>query len=159
MTPGVTRATGGRWIAGARWVAIAAAFLNLAIHLALTPDHLSEELYIGVLFVIASGLLGMVVVGLASDHDRLRAPAWIGGVAICALQSIAFLVSRTAGLPLGYHEAWTGTSEDLLGLASVFLELLFIVCAAGSLRRRAHYSARRAPRPWWILHDRTAPLP
>lgn len=159
MSRKLTVAGGAWWVATLRWLAIAAAFVNLAIHLALTPDHLSEELYIGVLFVIVSGLLGMVVIGLASDHDRLRALAWIGGTAICAIQFIGFVVSRTGGLPLGYREAWTGAPEDLLGLASLFLELAFIGCAAGSVRRGPRTSAPPVRRSWLPLHDRTAPLP
>jgi hypothetical protein len=55
-----------------RWIAVAAAFVNLGIHLSMAPDHLAEKPYIGVLFVIGSALLGAVMTGLASDRDRLR---------------------------------------------------------------------------------------
>ncbi|MGH3436301.1 MAG: hypothetical protein ACRDRN_07510 [Sciscionella sp.] len=139
-----------------RWVAIAAAFVNLGIHLAMVPDHLAEKLYIGILFVIGSALLGMVMVGLASDRDRLRTPAWIGGGLVCAVEFILFVISRTAGLPQGYHEAWAAAPEDLLGLASLFVELVFIIGAAASLTATPR-SAETATN-WLPLHDRTAPL-
>lgn len=146
-------ATGSR--SAIRWVAIAAAFVNLGIHLALTPDHLAEKLYIGVLFVIGSALLGGVMVGLASDRDRLRTLAWVGGAVVCAVEFILFVFSRTTGLPQGYLENWLGAPEDLLGLASLVVELLFIGCAAGSLTTapRTLHGQIRMP-----LHDRTAPL-
>ncbi|MGH7919907.1 MAG: hypothetical protein ACREQM_08185 [Candidatus Dormibacteraceae bacterium] len=140
-------------------MAIAAAFMNLGIHVALTPMHLSEMPYIGVLFVIASGLLGVVVVGLASDRDRLRTAAWMGGSAVCAAAFIAFVISRTSGLPLGYHEAWMGAIEDLLGLTCLFLELVFLGCAAISLSRQERVPTAGRTRTWMPLHDRTASLP
>ncbi|MGH3094763.1 MAG: hypothetical protein ACRDMV_02030 [Streptosporangiales bacterium] len=112
--------------------------MNLGIHLALAPDHLEEKLYIGVLFVIGSALLGMVMVGLASGNDRLRRSAWVGGALVCAGEFVAFVLSRTTGLPLGYHEAFEAETETLMGVASLFLELVFIGCALGSLSVRRH---------------------
>lgn len=143
-----------------RWAAIAASFINLGIHLALSPEHLIEKPYIGVLFVIGSGLLGLVTIGLSTDRDRLRTSAWLLGAVVNAVMFVSFLFSRTTGLPLGYHEAWAAAPEDLLGLASLFLELVFLACAAASLR------VSRAPRPTTtaahrfpvLVHDRTAPL-
>ncbi|MBO0788265.1 MAG: hypothetical protein J2P33_19560 [Actinobacteria bacterium] len=140
-----------------RWIAIAAAFVNLGIHLSMAPDHLAEKLYIGILFVIGSALLGAVMIGLASDRDRLRTAAWAGGALVCAAEVILFVLSRTTGLPQGYHEAWAAAPEDLLGLASLAVELLFIGCAALSLSRTE--SGRRPHADWLMIHDRTAPLP
>lgn len=136
-----------------RWVAIMAAFLNLGIHLAMAPDHLEEKFYIGVLFIIGSALLGMVMVGLGTDRDRLRTIAWTGGSIVCATEFVLFVVSRTSGLPGGYKEGWAGSAENLLGLSSLFVELVFIACACGALTRS--HRAGTVPMP---LHDRTAPL-
>ena len=143
-----------------RWVAIAAVFVNLGIHLALAPDHLIEKRYIGVLFVIGSGLLGLVMIGLSTDRDRPRTAAWLLGAVVSAVMLVSFVVSRTTGLPLGYHESWAAAPEDLLGLASMALEVVFLVCAAGSLRfartpRPVSAATHRFPLP---VHDRTAPL-
>lgn len=139
-----------------RWVAITAAFINLGIHLAMAPDHLAEMPYIGVLFVVGSALLGMVMVGLASDRNQLRTMAWIGGVLVCAVEFIMFVLSRTTGLPLGYHETWASTPEDWLGLASLFVELVFVGCAAASLTTKPQRAVSQVS--WSPVHDRTAPL-
>lgn len=136
-----------------RWTAIAAVFVNLGIHLALAPDHLEEKLYIGVLFVIGSALLGPVMVGLASDRDRLRTPMWLLGSVICAVEFVLFCLSRTTGLPGGYQEEWLGSTENYLGLASLFVELVFVGAALASLT-----STRSAGQTAMPLHDRTAPL-
>lgn len=144
--------------ASVRWTAITAAFVNLAIHLVLVPMHLAEMLYIGVLFVIGSGLLGMVMVGLASDRDRLRTSAWVGGTLVSAVESVLFVLSRTTGLPGGYHETWATSTEDLLGLTSLAVEVVFIACAVVSVARDPHPLAAGTSNSRMPLHDRTAPL-
>lgn len=60
-----------------RWIAIVTAFVNLGIHVYLSPMHLQEKFYIGVLFLIGSAALAVVVVGLATDRDRPRTLAWL----------------------------------------------------------------------------------
>lgn len=117
----------------ARWVAVLAAFVNLGIHTALTPMHLAEMRYIGLLFILGSALLAAVIVGLASDHPGLRTAGWLGGSLICVVEMVLYVVSRTGGLPGGYKEGWFGRAEDLLGLASLVVEALFVACAAVAL--------------------------
>lgn len=147
-----------------RWGAVAGSLINLGIHLALTPDHLIEKRYIGVLFVIGSALLGLVVIGLSTDRDRPRTLAWLLGAAVNAAMLVAFVLSRTTGLPQGYREPWASAPEDLLGLACVALEVVFLLCAAASLRpsRPAEVvpaGATPPPAGWRLpVHDRTAPL-
>jgi hypothetical protein len=130
-------------------------FANLGIHLALARNHLSEKLYIGILFLIVVGLLGAVLVGLSSDRDRLRTPAWLLGSGVCLAEFVLFLLSRTTGLPGGYHEAFLGAPEDLLGLASLFTELAVLATATTSLTTTPPGPGSGTPFP---LHDRTAPL-
>ncbi|HET7305709.1 MAG TPA: hypothetical protein VFJ12_14295 [Segeticoccus sp.] len=138
-----------------RWIAVGVTFANLGIHLAMAGDHLAEMTYIGVLFIIGSALLGAVMTGLGSELDTPRTLAWTGGSLICGAEFILFVLSRTTGLPGGYHEGWTGSTESYLGLSSLFLEAVFICCAAASLTR-----ASRTARLGWIpLHDRTTVSP
>lgn len=140
-----------------RWPAIAASFINLGIHVALAPDHLIEKRYIGVLFVIGAGLLGLVMIGLSTDRARPRTRAWLLGTAVNAAMLVGFVLSRTTGLPQGYREPWASAPEDLLGLVGVALEAVFLLCAAASLRttRPAPAAPTRFRLP---VHDRTAPL-
>ncbi|HET7385599.1 MAG TPA: hypothetical protein VFJ19_02935 [Nocardioidaceae bacterium] len=129
--------------------------MMLGIHLYLAPDHLEEKLYIGVLFLIGSALLGFVMVALASDQNRLRTPGWLLGGLISVVMFVAFVVSRTSGLPLGYHETWASSSEDLLGLASLFLEVVFVACMALSVK----VAGGRRALPHLPAGDPNAPLP
>lgn len=119
-----------------RTTAILAALVNLGIHLALTPMHLEEMPYIGLLFVLGSVLLAGVIAGLVSERDNVRALAWALGSAVCAAEFVLFVVSRTSGLPDGYHETWFGSTEDVLGLVSLAVEALFLACAAVAVDRR-----------------------
>lgn len=142
-----------------RWIAIAAAFVNLGVHTALTPMHLEEVRYVGVLFILGSTLLGAVIVGLSSDRDSLRTLAWLGGAAVCAVEIVLFVISRTGGLPGGYREAWVGQTEDWLGLASLVVEAVFIACAAhGLTRATARHAARHSVVSWIPVRDRSAQL-
>lgn len=76
------------------------AFLNLGIHVYLSPMHLQEKFYIGVLFLIGSAALAVVVVGLATDRDRPRTLAWLVGFATSVVMLIAFVLSRTMACPV-----------------------------------------------------------
>ena len=144
-------------VASLRWVAIAAALLNLGIHVYLAPMHLEEKPYIGVLFLIGSTALAVAVVGLASDQDRMRTLGWLLGTATSLAMVIAFVLSRTVGLPGNYRETWGTSLEDILGLVSLGLEAVFCGCCLASLTAAGTSGAPGQPR-WLPLHDRTAPL-
>jgi hypothetical protein len=117
-----------------RLAGVAMLVLEISIHGYLAPDHLREIPYVGVLFVAASGVLTVVLVGILT---RPRAGAvWQGGAVVCAGMALAFVTSRTVGLP-GLHEGWT--SDAGLGLLSLPPEVAFVGCALGALRRpRVH---------------------
>ena len=110
-----------------RWVAITAVELVIAIHVVLTPMHLMETLYVGVLFVVGNVLLFTAVLLMAG-----RRAVWLGwlvAAAVCAGEFVAFVLSRTVGLPSGYHETWASSPEDYLGLASLGCETVVLVAA------------------------------
>lgn len=145
-------------VASLRWIAISAAFLNLGIHVYLAPMHLQEKFYIGVLFLLGSAALAVVVVGLATDHDRVRTVAWLLGSGTSLAMLAAFVLSRTVGLPGGYLEAWAVGPEDVLGLVSLGLEFVFCGCCLASITTRSRVPAPDRPFLLLPLHDRTAPL-
>ena len=96
------------------------------LHLALAPEYLSEQLYVGVLFILG----GLASIGVASViwlRDDARALA--AGAVLAASMAVGFVLSRTVGLP-GFHESeWEAS-----GLLSLLLEGGVVACAAQLLR-------------------------
>ena len=91
------------------------------IHLVLSPEYLSEQAYVGVLF-IAGGLFLCVLAARLWRADDV--PSWLLGALTMAGMGIGFVLSRTTGLP-GFHESeW-----ELSGVVSLVLEAGFIVAA------------------------------
>lgn len=117
-----------------RLAAAAMLAAEIVIHGYLAPDHLREVPYVGVLFVAVSVLLTIVLVGILT---RPRAAAvWHGGAVVCLGMALAFVASRTVGLP-GLRESWI--SDAGLGLVSLPPEVVFVICALSAARdtRRA----------------------
>jgi hypothetical protein len=97
---------------------------DIAIHADLAPDHLKEVPYLGALFVELCVLLTAVLIGVIFA-PRLDI-VWIGGAALSGGAAVAFIISRTVGLP-DVHETWT--SDGGLGLASLPAAAIFLICA------------------------------
>lgn len=97
-----------------------------ALHLILAPEYLSEQTYIGVLF-IAGGLAAIALAAILWTRPDSRAAAL--GAAVAVGMGAGFVLSRTTGLP-GFHESeWEGS-----GLISLALEG-FVAAAAWQLLR------------------------
>ena len=95
------------------------------IHLVLSPEYLSEQAYIGVLFIAGGLFLCALAVRLWRADD---APSWLLGALTMAGMGIAFVLSRTTGLP-GFHESeW-----DLSGILTLVLEAGFVAAAVPAL--------------------------
>ena len=107
-----------------RTVAVFALAGEIAVHAVLTPDHLREVPYIGMLFLVTSIVLTAVAVGIvvAPRSDLV----WYSGAAVCGGAVLGFVASRTLGLP-DFHEAWT--SDSGLGLVVLPIGVLFVLCA------------------------------
>ncbi|MGH8888180.1 MAG: hypothetical protein ACRDV3_00280 [Acidothermaceae bacterium] len=118
-----------------RWVALIAIELLIGIHVALTPMHLDEKFYVGVLFTIGNAAFFVAMLFLISV--RLRLIGWLLGAATCVVEFGGFIASRTVGLPEGYKETWASAPEDLLGLISLVAEVVFVAAAAYALRNAA----------------------
>jgi hypothetical protein len=97
-----------------------------ALHLALAPELLGEQAYVGALFVLG----GLTAVAVAARLWRAEGPiAWGLGAAIAAGMAAGFVLSRTLGLP-GFHESeW-----ELSGLVSLLVELAFLATLARRVR-------------------------
>jgi hypothetical protein len=98
-----------------------------ALHLALAPEYLAEQAYIGVLFILG----GLTAIAAAARLWQRSEPlAWLLGALISAGMGIGFILSRTTGLP-GFHEhEWEAS-----GLLSLVLEGGFLTALAASRPR------------------------
>ena len=110
-----------------RKLAAAALAANGIIHLILSPEYFSSQAYVGVLFVAGGLFLGALAVAL---WMRDNVPSWLLGALTMAGMGIAFILSRTTGLP-GFKESeW-----ELSGLVTLVLEGGFIAAAVAALSR------------------------
>jgi hypothetical protein len=102
-----------------RLVAAALLGVNALIHAVEAPEYLEEEAYIGVLFIgfVLASIL--IIARLAQRDDDA---AWMAGAAISVLAGIAFILSRTVGLPSFKEDEWEG-----LGILCLLLEAGFVV--------------------------------
>ena len=89
------------------------------IHLVEAPDHFADVAYIGWIFLVL--VLGTLVAIIGIDQEQRW--GWLLGVALSAVSFVAFIISRTLGLP-AYGDAvgdW-----DQMGIYSLFAEAVFI---------------------------------
>lgn len=117
-----------------RWRLLAAVVLVITavVHLYLAPEHLEEAPYIGVLFVLLA-VACFVLVSCLPRYDTTL--VWWGIAVVDALALIAYVLSRSVGLPqigddIGH---WT----EPLGLTAIIAEavaLLVAVVAVASSR-------------------------
>jgi hypothetical protein len=108
-----------------RKLAAAALAVVGIIHLVLSPEYMSEQTYIGVLF-IAGGLFECVLAVVLWRADNV--PSWLLGALTMAGMGIGFVLSRTTGLP-GLHESeW-----ELSGIVALVLEAFFVAVAIPAL--------------------------
>jgi hypothetical protein len=106
------------------------------IHLVLSPEYLSEQTYIGVLFIAGGLFLCALAVAL---WMRDNVPSWFLGALTMAAMGIGYILSRTTGLP-GFKESeW-----ELSGIVSLILEAGFVAAAVAALSRSGA-PARTAP--------------
>jgi hypothetical protein len=95
---------------------------NAVLHILLVPDHLEEKFYIGVLFAVGSAVMLAVAAGLV--FMKRPAVAWFTGALVSLGMIVGFALSRTVGLPYGYHEdGW----EAPYGPLSLLVEGLFVL--------------------------------
>jgi hypothetical protein len=105
-------------------------------HVPVTPEHLNEAKYIGILF-LALTIVCVVLAAALLIWDSPIVWAAIGGA--CLLAVAAFVLSRTVGLPLISDDI--GNWTERLGVVSVLTETGVAVLSAAALakgRRLVH---------------------
>ncbi|HEY2879925.1 hypothetical protein [Nocardioides sp.] len=122
----------------AQWCASLLLLVAAGTHIPLIQDHLEEAPYVGWLFVI----LSVVCVALAIAILFVdRAGVWALGGVTCLAAVVAFLASRTVGLPQIGDDV--GNWTDPLGFPAVASEALMAALAYVHLRARPR-TGRRA---------------
>lgn len=114
-----------------RWPAALAMLVTAATHVPLVPEHLEEARYAGVLF-IALSVVSLVLAVLLVVGDSVA--VWSTSGVVALLTVVAFVVSRTVGLPqLGDD---VGNWFEPLGYPAAVAELV-TVALSGSVLRNA----------------------
>ena len=125
-----------------KWLAVAAILATGSIHVAEARDAFSEATYKGLLFV-ANGLGALVAAfGPYRNHREL---GWVLGLVVAAGAFIAYVASRTIGLPglPAEPDAWL----EPLGVASLVCEGVFIVLFVVAQKGRTEGTAVRTHIP------------
>jgi len=99
-------------------------------HVPVTPEHLNQAPYIGILFMALTTLC-VVLAATMLVWDSAVVWATLGGV--CLVAVAAYLLSRTVGLPLMPDDV--GNWLETLGVVSVLTETGVVVLAAFVLRK------------------------
>ena len=102
--------------------------LGIAVtHVFELPDKLEESgvRYQGVLFIAL--IVGCVLLAAVASRAPER-PWWTGVLAVSVLPFVAYVISRTAGLPAGADDV--GAWGEPAGIASLLFEAFTAVAAA-----------------------------
>ncbi|HEY6932248.1 MAG TPA: hypothetical protein VI452_02520 [Marmoricola sp.] len=107
-----------------RWAAALTLLVTAGTHIPLIPEHLEEAPYVGALF-IALSLVSSILAVAVVVRDVPAVWAISGTVTLLAL--VAFLVSRTVGLPQIGDDI--GNWTEPLGYPALAAELATVVLA------------------------------
>jgi hypothetical protein len=114
-----------------RWAAIGLIAAAGAIHLVETPEYYGEVRYIGILFALS--VIGALVsaIGIARGERW----GWQLGLVVAGGSLVAYLLSRTIGIPGFQENTWAEFAEPM-GLLSLLVEGAFVILAAPVLWER-----------------------
>lgn len=123
-----------------RGAAVLALLVTAGTHLPLIGEHLEEAPYVGWLFIgLTAGALLLAVVLLVDDSTL----AWAATGVLAGAAIVAFVLSRTAGLP-GIGDD-IGNWTDPLSYPALAAEAVAAAAAAASLMRGHDRSVSRRP--------------
>ena len=123
-----------------QWKASILLLVAAAAHIPLIADHLEEAPYIGVLF-IALSVVCVALAGLILVLDT--AAVWLLSGSICLAAVVAFLASRTVGLPQMADDI--GVWSEPLSFPALASEVLLVTLAVIHLAKR--HTSTRSPAP------------
>ncbi|MGI9158021.1 MAG: hypothetical protein ACR2FG_15550 [Marmoricola sp.] len=123
-----------------RWFGAVLLLVTAAVHVPMVPEHLEEAPYIGALF-IALAVVGVLLAVLLVLRDTPAVWAVSGIVALLAV--VAFLVSRTMGLPQIGDDI--GSWGEPLGFPALVAETLAALAALVALQHRTRNDRKVQP--------------
>lgn len=114
------------------WSGLVLIALTGLIHLVEAPEYFEEKTYVGALFIVAA--IGAV----ASMYGIWKAQSWgwLLGIVVAGGSVVAYLASRTVGLPGFRENSWSQFLEPS-GLVSLVVEIAFLVVAARAMTERS----------------------
>lgn len=113
-----------------RWLAAATLVASGIVHIPVIPMHLEEAPYIGYLFIALTAVCFALAAAVLLVDSML---VWAAGGVVTALAVIAYVLSRTVGLP--QIEDDIGNWTEPLGIAAITAESLTVLLAVVALRR------------------------
>jgi len=119
----------------AQWAASALLLVAAGTHIPLVPDHLEEAPYVGWLFIALSVVCIALAVAILFVDE---ASVWVLSGVTCFAAVLAFLASRTVGLPQIGDDV--GNWTEPLGFPAAVSETLMAVLAYVHVRR--HHETR-----------------
>lgn len=123
-----------------RWLLAAAALVASVAHIPVTPEHLTEAPYMGVLFVLLTAAC-VVLAGTALVRD---VPAvYLASAAVCGLAIVGYAATRLVAFPMLGDDV--GNWLEPLGVVSILSEAVVVGAALSALRRMAGRPARTQP--------------
>jgi hypothetical protein len=120
----------------AQWAASALLLVAAGTHIPLVPDHLEEAPYVGWLFVALSVVCITLAVAILFVDE---ASVWVLSGVTCFAAVLAFLASRTVGLPQIGDDV--GNWTEPLGFPAAVAETLMAALAYAHLRRHRETTA------------------
>ena len=113
-----------------RWLAAATLVASGIVHIPVIPMHLEEAPYIGCLFIALTAVCFALAAAVLLVDSIL---VWAAGGVVTALAVIAYVLSRTVGLPQIQDDI--GNWSEPLGIAAITAETLTLLLAVVALRR------------------------
>jgi len=113
-----------------RWLAAATLVASGIVHIPVIPMHLEEAPYIGYLFIALTAVCFALAAAVLLVDSIL---VWAAGGVVTALAVIAYVLSRTVGLPQIQDDI--GNWSEPLGVAAITAETLTVLLAVVALRR------------------------
>ena len=107
--------------------------VGAGVHAGLVTAHLRESTLLGVLFAVDAVLLGLAALAISDRHARTVHHA--GAAAVLVGTALAYLLSRTTGLPGVTSEP---EPVDVLGLLTTVSELAGAAACLLVILRRNH---------------------